>query len=348
MHISEFNFHLPPELIAQNPVPGRDSSRMLVVDRQQKQFYDRQFSNFPSLLRAGDCLVLNDTRVFPARLKGRRAGFSAQVEIFLIRRLKDDQWEALVKPGRALKPGAKAVFGENQLEAEILSSSPNGRRVVSFTSHTGEPVDDLIDRLGVTPLPPYIKRDNPDSLRLDEETYQTIFARNRGAIAAPTAGLHFTDKVVKEIRELGVEIVTITHHVGYGTFQPVRVENIEEHHVELEHFIIESETANTINRCRRDGGRIIAVGTTTTRALESAVNESKEIIAAANSTELYIYPGYQFRAIDALLTNFHLPQSSLLILITAFGGYQLVMDAYRHAVDEKYRFYSYGDCMFLY
>lgn len=357
LHITEFDFQLPPELIAQRPATERDRSRMLILARDKKHYQDGQFQQLPQLLRAGDCLVLNNTRVFPARLQGQRAGFSAQVEIFLVRHQQGDQWEALVKPGRALRVGAQAIFGRNQdsngikaeLLATILTALPNGRRIVEFTSQTAESVDQLIDRLGQTPLPPYIKRTDAESLRLDDTNYQTIYAQARGAIAAPTAGLHFTAEVLAAIKAQGVQVVELTHHVGYGTFQPVRVEKIDEHTIEAEHSIIDEATAQIINETKRARGRVIAVGTTTTRALESAaINDSSQIRAGQFTTELFIYPGYKFKVIDGLLTNFHLPKSSLLMLVAAFAEHSLVMAAYRHAVAQGYRFYSYGDCMFIY
>lgn len=348
MHISEFDYHLPQELIAQEPASKRDGSKMMVVLRAENRFYDSQFTEFSSLLKSTDCLVLNDTKVFPARLKGVREGFSAQVEIFLVRRLIGDTWEALVKPGRALRVGSSAIFGEGELLAKVLETLPNGRRVIEFKSQTSKTVDELIDKIGLTPLPPYIKREKEDQVRLDHIRYQTVYAANRGAIAAPTAGLHFTPEILANIENLGVKIVKITHHVGYGTFQPVRVENILEHSIEAEHAIISQDSAEIINQTRKNGGRVIAIGTTTTRALETAANEAREITPGQYTTELYIYPGYKFKAIDGLLTNFHLPKSSLLMLVSAFAGHLLIMSAYNHAVEEKYHFYSYGDCMFLY
>lgn len=347
MHISKFDYYLPTELIAQEPASERDKSRMLVVSRSTSSFYNSSFSELPDLLTSKDCLVLNDTQVFPARLKGRRLGFSAQVEIFLVRELKKDCWEALVKPGRALKVGSEASFGNDELIAKVLEHLPNGRRVVEFFSKTSVSVDELIDRLGLTPLPPYIKRDDKETLRLDEVRYQTVYAASRGAVAAPTAGLHFTPEVLAKIQAQGVKIAKITHHVGYGTFQPVRVEEIEEHSIESEHSVISTSAAETINKTKKEGGRVVVIGTTTTRALETAANDQGEVIAGKYVTELFIYPGYKFKIVDALLTNFHLPKSSLLMLVSAFANHTLIMSAYNHAVKEKYRFYSYGDCMFL-
>lgn len=350
MHISEFDYNLPTKLIAQQPSSERSSSRMMVVGREKNSFYDSNFSSFPTLLRENDCLVLNDTKVFPARLKGIRSGFSAQVEVFLVRRLEEnkDTWEALVKPGRALKTGSEAIFGQNELVAKIKESLPNGHRIVEFTSLTSEIVDYLIDKLGLTPLPPYIKRESAEDLRLDSARYQTIYANSRGAIAAPTAGLHFTPEILELIEYKGVKVAKITHHVGYGTFQPVRVDDITQHSIESEHAIISNLAAETINQTKKNGARVIAIGTTTTRALESAASDLGEVQAGQYVTELYIYPGYKFKVIDALLTNFHLPKSSLLMLVSAFAGHKLVMSAYNHAVEANYKFYSYGDCMFLF
>ena len=349
MHISEFNFELPPELIAQHPIEPRDHSRLLVVNRQSKQWHDSTFHELPKLLSANDVLVINNTRVFPARLIGHRivkgiAG--AKVEALLTRRLSVNQWEAMAKPGRALQVGAKISFGNDQLQAEVIALLDDGRRVLEFVTEGN--IDRLIDEVGNTPLPPYIKRDYDEKIRLDEPRYQTIYAKERGAIAAPTAGLHFTDRVFEELKTCGVEIIQITHHVGAATFQPVRVEVIEDHRIEAESYEISEAAAASINAAKAVGKRIIAVGTTTTRALESAVNSDGKISAGCHSTELCIRPGHQFKAVDALITNFHLPQSSLLILVSTLTGHDLMMQAYQHAVNERYRFYSYGDCMFIF
>ena len=348
MHISEFDFELPPELIAQHPIEPRDHSRLLVINRQTKQWQDSSFEELPKLLSANDVLVINNTRVFPARLIGHRivngiAG--AKVEALLTRRLSANQWEALAKPGRALPIGAKISFGDDQLQAEIIAVLDDGRRVLEFVTEGN--IDGLIDEVGNTPLPPYIKRDYDEKIRLDEPRYQTIYAKERGAIAAPTAGLHFTDRVFDELKTRGVEIIQITHHVGAATFQPVRVEEIEEHRLEAESYEISESAADDLNAAKAAGKRVIAVGTTTTRALESAVNSDGKISAGCHSTDLCILPGYRFKAVDALITNFHLPQSSLLILVSTFTGHDLILKAYQHAVNERYRFYSYGDCMFI-
>ncbi|HZS46585.1 MAG TPA: tRNA preQ1(34) S-adenosylmethionine ribosyltransferase-isomerase QueA [Blastocatellia bacterium] len=363
MRLSDFDYNLPQELIAQKPAERREGSRMLIVDRSTNRFRDSSFNEFPDLLRSDDILVLNNTRVFPARLIGQRKPGGGQIEMFLVRRLEMDEisnneslrsisyqagdeiWEVLAKPGRSLRTGSRASFGES-LNAEVLAQLPAGRRVVRFDS-VGK-FEEIIDRIGSTPLPPYIKRKGDSENRLDHERYQTVYATERGAIAAPTAGLHFTPAILAAIRGKGVEVIQITHHVGYGTFQPVRVEEISEHHIEAETYTISADAAEKLSEAKLNKKRIIAVGTTTTRALESAVDSAGRFHSGKSSTELYIYPGYQFRAVDCLLTNFHLPQSSLLMLVSALAGHKLIMDAYAHAVQERYRFYSYGDCMFIF
>ncbi len=348
MHISEFDFALPPGLIAQQPIAERDRSRMLVVDRQAGNWRDSYFAELPTMLSVNDVLVINNTRVFPARLLGHRivkGEAGAKVEALLVRRLTEDEWEVMAKPGRALPVGAQMNFGEGKLQAEVTSILDDGKRVLRFAAHSN--FDQLIDEVGNTPLPPYIKREYDETVRLDEPRYQTIYAKERGAIAAPTAGLHFTDRVFAELKTRGVEVIEITHHVGAATFQPVRVEQVEEHHIEAESYEISESAAVAINAAKAAGKRILAVGTTTTRALESAVDAAGLIQAGNKSTELFIRPSHHFRAIDALITNFHLPQSSLLILVSAFAGRELILDAYRHAVKQRYRFYSYGDCMFI-
>lgn len=332
---------------------------MLVVDRQKAIFRDSVFTEFPDLLTPDDILVLNNTKVFPARLVGRRESGGGRVEMFLVHRCdaedlrhlslsdhdsKDQLWEVLAKPGRSLRVGARASFGEI-ISAEVIAHLPSGRRIVRFESE-GE-FDAAVDSVGLTPLPPYIKREFESRRDEDEERYQTVYSKERGAIAAPTAGLHFTTDILQTIRQKGVRVVEITHHVGYGTFQPVRVDEIEDHQVESETYTISPEVADLLTAAKYAGNRIIAAGTTTTRALESAIDNSGVFNYGKHSTELFIYPGYNFKAIDCLLTNFHLPQSSLLMLVSALAGHELIMAAYRHAVSQRYRFYSYGDCMFI-
>lgn len=344
MHLSDFDYELPEELIAQQPLERRDASRMLILDRESQTFADSQFESLPQHIRAGDVLVVNNTRVFPARLIGERDPSGGRVELLLVREVEDKIWEALVRPGHRLKPGAQISFGDSPLRAEVVDSLESGRKLLRFDGE--QSLEGLLDERGQTPLPPYIRRPEGTSTE-DRERYQTVFARERGAIAAPTAGLHFTPRVVEAIQARQAQLVEITLHVGYGTFEPVRVDQIEQHHVAAEFFRISEETARVINQSRANGGRVIAVGTTTTRALESSVNSAGQIEAGARETELTITPGFKFRVTDALLTNFHLPRSSLLLLVSAFAGSDLTLDAYRHAVASRYRFYSYGDCMFV-
>jgi len=417
MLVSDFDYDLPEHLIAQEPSARRDSSRLLVVDRRSGKLFDSVFTELSETLRAGDLLVLNNTRVFPARLIGRRLRVTprgdtilgGRVEVFLVSRVEPLVWETLVKPGRSLLPGARVEFARGKLTAEVLGWRERGRRLVRFEAAGN--FDEIIDRIGRTPLPPYIKRDEED--RLDAERYQTVFARERGAVAAPTAGLHFTPELLDRLRSGGIEIAEITLHVGYGTFQPVRVERVEDHRVEPETYSIGEEAAASINRALSEGRRVIAVGTTTTRALESAARQgadeprgegeeeqrgggeeeqrsggaeglggastdesspphtfappllrsssppplrssaalaprtSARIAPGTATTDLFIYPGFQFRVISGLVTNFHLPRSSLLMLVSAFEGREMVLEAYRHAVEHEYRFYSYGDAMLI-
>jgi S-adenosylmethionine:tRNA ribosyltransferase-isomerase len=355
MLISEFDYDLPDELIAQEPIAERDRSRMLVVDRANGCWRDSSFAEFPAFLNAGDVVVLNNTRVFPARLIGHRVvngRRGALVEALLVRRVENsaNEWEVLAKPGRSLKAGVELEFGEpggNHLRGVVTAIVEEGRRHIRFEIDDDSDFDRIVDEIGNTPLPPYIKRDRSEERRLDEPRYQTVFARERGAIAAPTAGLHFTPGTFDELRARGVKVVEITHHVGYATFQPVRVEEVEKHVIAAENYEIITEAAEAINLAKRSGARVIAAGTTTTRALESAADPDGRIRAERSETGLFIYPGYRFRAVDALLTNFHLPQSSLLMLVSAFAGRDLILNAYRHAVAQKYRFYSYGDCMLI-
>lgn len=342
MPLSDYNFHLPSELIAQQPLPVRESSRMLVVDRAAGSFRDGRFLELPSILQRGDLLVLNNTKVFPARLIGK-TDTGAGIEIFLVEEVEPGLWLTLAKPGRRLKNGKKIDFGRG-LTAEIVDKAGDGKFVVRFAST--EPFDAAVRRIGRTPLPPYIRRD-VEAADADRERYQTVFAASSGAIAAPTAGLHFSQEVLAEMTAHGVDLAQITLHVGYGTFEPVRATDLAEHKVAPERFEINAEAAEKLESARRDGRRIVAVGTTTTRTLESAIRRRGRFEAESGRTELTITPGYKFAAVGALLTNFHLPESSLLILVATFGGHQLIMESYRHAVSSGYRFYSYGDCMFI-
>lgn len=351
MHISEFDYELPEELIAQHPLERRDASRMLVVSRARSLWRDASFSDFPSELREGDTIVVNNTRVFPARLVGRREPTGGRVELLLVRRREDlggEAWEVLARPARRLEAGARVLFGDGRLSAETLGATPDGaRRLVRFRGE-GD-FGALLEEFGQMPLPPYIRRAGEDlaARAEDRERYQTVYAAAPGAIAAPTAGLHFTPQVFDLLRERGVRTAEVTLHVGYGTFEPVRAEDLGAHRVAAEHFEISAAAAEEVNATRGRGGRVVAVGTTTVRALESAAGEGRRVRAGRGETGLTITPGYSFRAVDALLTNFHLPRSSLLVLVSAFAGRDLVLAAYRHAVAARYRFYSYGDCMLV-
>ncbi|HKY28760.1 MAG TPA: tRNA preQ1(34) S-adenosylmethionine ribosyltransferase-isomerase QueA [Pyrinomonadaceae bacterium] len=342
MNISEFDYELPEDLIAQEPLSERDASRMLVVDRERRTWDDSQFAAFPNYIRENDVVVINNTRVFPARLMGKRDPSGGRVEVLLVRELEPFIWETLLRPGHRLRQGDWITFGDARLRGQVLDDPGNGMRWLRFECQ--EDWQDVLNELGAAPLPPYIRR----AAQLeDRERYQTIFAREAGAIAAPTAGLHFTPRIFEEVRSRGGSVVQITLHVGYGTFEPVRVEHIEQHRVALEQFEITHEAAATINHARSHGGRVIAIGTTTTRALEAAADARGRLEPVRKNAGLTIIPGYRFRITDILLTNFHLPRSSLLLLVSAFGGRNLVLDAYHHAVKNRYRFYSYGDCMLL-
>jgi S-adenosylmethionine:tRNA ribosyltransferase-isomerase len=346
MLIEDFDYELPEELIAQHPPQKRDAARMLVLDRARRAWLDSQFAELPSYLNAGDVVVLNNTRVFPARLVGAREPSGGRVELFLVSEREPLLWEALSRPARRLQKGARLRFGDGRLRAEVVEALSDGRRVVRFDCDAS--FDSLLEEFGQTPLPPYIKREGEGAHFLeDRERYQTVYARERGAIAAPTAGLHFTPRVLEELRARSVQLVELTLHVGYGTFEPVRVSELSSHTVAPEQYEIKAEAAQAINEARARGGRILAVGTTTTRALESAVGEDGSLQAGAALAQLTITHSYRFRVVDALVTNFHLPRSSLLVLTSAFAGRELVLDAYSHAVAEQYRFYSYGDCMLI-
>jgi S-adenosylmethionine:tRNA ribosyltransferase-isomerase len=342
MLINEFNFDLPEGLIAQEPLENRSESKMLIVKRDTQTFHDEQFINFPTFLKSGDVIVLNNTKVFPARLFGA-SETGAKVELFLVKHLGNDVWETLARPAKRLKIGKQIIFND-KLSATVTDKTAEGRVLVKFNAD-GE-FNTILDEIGQTPLPPYIKR-NDGSLDADRERYQTVFASNRGAIAAPTAGLHFTPKLLEEIKQLGVTVAEITLHVGYGTFEPVRVNDLTNHKVMAESCEISSETAEVLNKAKRENRRIIAVGTTTTRALESATDQNGEIKSGKFEADITITPNYTFKTINGLLTNFHLPQSSLLVLVSTFAGHEFIMNAYKHAVKNQYRFYSYGDCMLI-
>lgn len=342
MLISDFDYDLPENLIAQEPLEKRENSRMLIVDRRTGTFVDGHFHDLPGFLREGDVIVLNNTRVFPARLFGRSES-GAKVEIFLVRETGDGVWETLARPARRLKTGKKIVFNE-KLAAKVLGKTEEGKVSVRFEAD-GD-FDRIIDEIGRTPLPPYIKREE-GSLDADRDRYQTVFARTRGAIAAPTAGLHFTPGILEKVKAKGAAITEVTLHVGYGTFEPVRVDELSRHSVMPEQYEIGESAAGILNHAKAEGRRIVAIGTTTTRALETNVSKHGRFLADRENANLTIIPGYGFKAVDALLTNFHLPRSSLLVLVSTFAGHELIMKAYRHAVAEGYRFYSYGDCMLI-
>src|SRR5215217_735334 len=343
MQITDFDYELPVELIAQTPLAERDASRMLVLDRRNQEWADSSFKNFTRYLRSNDVVVLNNSRVIPARLTGRREHTGGEVEIFLVREIETAVWEAMARPGGRLKQGARVIFGEGRLIAEILDQPGPELRRVCF--HCEGSLDEVLAELGSTPLPPYIKRPSGVSTE-DRERYQTVYSRHRGAIAAPTAGLHFTPEILAGVAERA-SLAEVTLHVGYGTFEPVRVDDVAQHSVSGEHYEISESAAQTINNARANGGRVIVVGTTTMRAIESSATEDCKILPGKGVATLTIKPGYHFRIADALLTNFHLPRSSLLILVSAFAGCELVLRAYRHAVEQRYRFYSYGDCMLI-
>ena len=351
--LSDFSFDLPPELIAQEPTPERGQSRLLRLDRRSGEIRDGHFGDLPSLLERGDLLVVNDTRVFPARLLGRRLPGGGAAECLLVRRLpsaspgvESEEWEALVHPGQRLREGARLEFRSTAhvLHAEILEKRFHGRRTVRLWSDHGT-VADTIEAIGHTPLPPYIKRADAAS---DRERYQTVYARERGSVAAPTAGLHFTPELFAELDARGVERTAITLHVGYGTFQPIRVERVEDHQMAEEHYEVSPGAAAAITRALSTGRRVIAVGTTTTRTLESlSLTPGGEVEAGGGLTRLFIHPGHRFRIVSGLITNFHLPQSSLLLLVSAFAGRENVLASYRHAIANRYRFYSYGDASLI-
>jgi len=340
MKVSDFNYTLPQELIAQYPLETRDSSRLMLVDKSTGALAHRNFSNIIDYLNPGDCLVLNDTRVIPARLHGQRNPTGGHVEFVLLSRRIDGCWESLVKPGRKAKIGDRFIFGHGELEAEIIDIIEEGLRIVKF-SHEGT-FEEILDKLGEMPLPPYIT----EKLQ-DKDRYQTVYSKHRGSAAAPTAGLHFTPQLLSQISAKNVEIAYITLHVGLGTFRPVKVDTIESHSMHSEYYSVDHENAKKINRTKQNGNRIVSVGTTTTRTLETLAKDGK-LTAKSGSTNIFIYPPHEFKIVDALITNFHLPESTLIMLVSAFSTREIVLNAYKTAVDEKYRFFSFGDAMFLY
>lgn len=340
MKVSDFKYELPEELIAQEPVKERDLSRLMVLDRKTGTIEHRIFKDTVNFINKGDCLVLNDTRVIPARLLGRREDTNGKIEFVLLRKLKEDVWEVILKPGRRAKQGSRFIFGDGILKAEIMGIVNEGNRVVRF-EHDGV-FEEVLERVGVIPLPPYIKMqlDNP-------ERYQTIYARKSGSAAAPTAGLHFTENLLRELQEKGVEIAHVTLHVGLGTFRPVKVTDVEKHRMHEEYFSIDEPACMKINAARKKGFRIIAVGTTSCRVLETVSDENGFVKPQSGWTDIFIYPGYRFKAVDSLITNFHLPESTLIMLVCAFAGKDFIFKAYSEAIKERYRFFSFGDAMLI-
>lgn len=337
---SDFYFDLPKELIAQDPLADRSASRLLLLDKATGKITHDVFRNIGCYLKKGDCLVLNNTRVIPARLLGIKEDTGAHAEVFLLRRREADVWEALVKPGRKLRPGARVSFGGGLLKCEILDVEDEGNRLVKFT-YDGI-FEQILDKLGEMPLPPYITH----KLK-DKERYQTVYAKYDGSAAAPTAGLHFTKELLDELKGNGIDIVYVTLHVGLGTFRPVKADKITDHHMHSEMYMIDDEAAGKINRAKEEGRRIICVGTTSCRTIESAADENGRITAGSGETDIFIYPGYRFKVLDCLITNFHLPESTLVMLVSALAGRDHVLNAYQEAIRERYRFFSFGDCMFI-
>lgn len=340
MDVKDFDYELPEELIAQDPLEDRSSSRLMVLDKITGEVEHRIFRDILDYLRPGDCLVINNTKVIPARLFGVKEGTDAKIELLLLKRKENDIWETLVKPGKKCKVGTKISFGDGLLTGEIVDVVEEGNRLIQF--HYQGIFEEILDQLGQMPLPPYITHQLKDKNR-----YQTVYAKYDGSAAAPTAGLHFTPELLDAVKKKGVEIAEVTLHVGLGTFRPVKVEHIEEHHMHSEYYSIDAQEADKINRARANGNRVIAVGTTSTRTLESAADETGFVPAGSGWTDIFIYPGYRFKVIDALITNFHLPQSTLVMLVSALAGREHVLHAYEQAVKERYRFFSFGDAMFI-
>lgn len=337
---SDFYFDLPQELIAQDPLEDRSASRLLVLNRKTGAVEHHTFKEIMNYVRSGDCLVLNNTKVIPARLMGVKEDTGAAIEVLLLKRRDNDVWETLVKPGKKARPGAKIVFGDGCLRAEVLDVEEEGNRLIRF-DYEGI-FEEVLDRLGEMPLPPYITHKLQDKNR-----YQTVYAKYEGSAAAPTAGLHFTEELLAQIEEMDVNIAYVTLHVGLGTFRPVKADNILEHHMHSEHYEVTPETAELINRTKESGGRVICVGTTSCRTVESAADENGRVQPGCGDTEIFIYPGYRFKALDCLITNFHLPESTLVMLVSALAGRENVLAAYREAVEERYRFFSFGDAMLV-
>ena len=339
MKVSDFDYDLPERLIAQHPSEKRDESRLMVLNREKQTIEDKVFKDVIDYLNPGDCLVRNNTKVIPARLYGKKET-GANVEFLLLKRIHDDTWEVIVRPGRKLLKGAKVIFGDGILEATIDDVLENGNRQVTF-KYDGI-FNEILDQIGLMPLPPYIK----EKLK-DKDRYQTVYAKYDGSAAAPTAGLHFTEELLEKIRQKGVEIANVTLHVGIGTFRPVKVENVEEHDMHSEHYYIKKEDADKINNAKKNGKRIISVGTTSCRVLESIADESGFVKETEGDTSIFIYPGYKFKCIDSLITNFHLPESTLVMLVSALAGKDFILKAYKEAVEKEYRFFSFGDAMII-
>ena len=340
MRTADFYYDLPQELIAQDPLEDRSSSRLMHLDKETGELEHTDFKHILNYLKPGDCLVVNDTKVIPARLNGHKKVTGAVSEILLLKRRENDIWECLVKPGKKARPGAVIDFGEGLLTGEIIDVVDEGNRLIQF--HYEGIFEEILDQLGEMPLPPYITHKLQDKNR-----YQTVYAKHEGSAAAPTAGLHFTPELLEQVKEMGVNIAHVTLHVGLGTFRPVKVDDVEKHHMHSEFYIVEEDQAKLINDTKKNGGRVIAVGTTSCRTLESATGEDGIVKATSGWTEIFIYPGYRFKCIDALITNFHLPESTLLMLVSALAGKEKIMHAYEVAVQERYRFFSFGDAMFI-
>ena len=340
MDVKDFDYYLPEELIAQDPLEDRSSSRLMVLDKKTGEIQHKIFKDILDYLKPGDCLVLNNTKVIPARLFGVKEGTQAKIEILLLKRKENDIWETLVKPGKKAKPGTKIIFGDGLLVGEVIDVVEDGNRLIQF-SYEGI-FEEILDQLGQMPLPPYITHTLKDKNR-----YQTVYAKYDGSAAAPTAGLHFTKELLEKVKAKGIDIAEVTLHVGLGTFRPVKVENGLDHHLHSEFYMVSAEAAEKINATKDRGGRIISVGTTSTRTLESAADENGRLKECSGWTEIFIYPGYKFKLIDCLITNFHLPQSTLVMLVSALAGREHVLAAYEEAVKEKYRFFSFGDAMFI-
>lgn len=340
MDVKDFDYDLPEELIAQDPLEDRSSSRLMVLDKKTGDIEHKIFRDVVDYLQPGDCLVLNNTKVIPARLFGVKEGTEAKIEILLLKRKENDIWETLVKPGKKCKPGVKISFGEGLLTGEVLEVVEDGNRLIRF--HYDGIFEEILDQLGQMPLPPYITHQLKDKNR-----YQTVYAKYDGSAAAPTAGLHFTPELLQQIRDMGIDIAEVTLHVGLGTFRPVKVDTIEEHHMHSEFYRIEASEAEKINRAKESGHRVICVGTTSCRTVESAADENGKLKECSGWTEIFIYPGYKFKVLDCLITNFHLPESTLIMLVSALAGREHVLAAYEEAVKERYRFFSFGDAMFI-